>query len=252
VSTRAFLTARWRYLAMLNWRVDPALLAPLVPRGTVLDAWEGHTYLSVVGFLFLGTRLLGVPVPFHRDFEEVNLRFYVRRVSDGELRRAVVFIKELVPLPSIASVARLTYNEPYEARSMRHNIEPGVGGAFDVAPRIVEYAWREREGWGRLAVQPTGPLMELEPASEAEFITEHYWGYTRQRDGGTIEYEVKHPRWRVWSAESAVLDGDIDELYGPTFAEALRDPPTSAFLAEGSAVSVHLPRRIDVGEVRGR
>ncbi len=79
----AFLTAEWRHLAMLSYEIDPELLQPLVPRGTDLDTWQGRTYVSVVGFLFLRTRVLGIPVPFHRNFEEVNLRFYVRRLADG-------------------------------------------------------------------------------------------------------------------------------------------------------------------------
>jgi uncharacterized protein YqjF (DUF2071 family) len=72
LATPVFLTGEWRYLAMLNYRVDPSLLEPLVPRGTILDAWRGATYVSLVGFLFRDTRVLGVPIPLHRDFEEVN------------------------------------------------------------------------------------------------------------------------------------------------------------------------------------
>src|SRR3712207_6791479 len=106
MASRVFLTGEWRWLAMLNYRVDAALLAPLVPRGTSLDYWQGAAYVSLVGFLFRDTRVLGVPVPLHRDFEEVNLRFYVRREVDGEVRRAVTFIKEIVPRLAIAAVAR--------------------------------------------------------------------------------------------------------------------------------------------------
>ena len=82
---RPFLTARWRYLAMLNYEVPPEALAPLVPAGTELDSWQGKTFVSVVGFLFLDTRVLGIAIPGHRDFEEVNLRFYVRRKAAGRL-----------------------------------------------------------------------------------------------------------------------------------------------------------------------
>ena len=239
---RPFLTGAWRWLAMLNWRVDPSLLAPLVPRGTRLDAWNGATFVSVVGFLFQDTRVLGVPVPLHRDFEEVNLRFYVRREAGGEVRRAVTFVKEIVPRRAIATVARLAYNEPYVALPMRHALGTIVGP--DAAPATVEYAWRQRAGWSRLRVRPTGAARAIADGSEEEFITEHYWGYTRQRDGGTVEYQVAHPRWRVWSTSEATLDADVAELYGPRFAAVLSSPPDSAFLAEGSAISVHLPRCI--------
>ena len=242
---RVFLTGEWRYLAMLNYRVDPALLAPYVPRGTALDSWRGHAYVSVVGFLFRDTRVLGVPVPWHRTFEEVNLRLYVRREVAGEVRRAVTFIRELVPRRAIAAVARLAYNEPYVARPMRHHLGPVAGP--DGAPAEVRYGWRQPSGWGELAVTPTGAAAPIAPGSEAEFITEHYWGYTRQRGGGTVEYHVTHPRWRAWAVSRATLAADLEGLYGRGLAAALSRPPDSAFLAEGSRIAVHMPVRVASG-----
>jgi uncharacterized protein len=239
---RAFLRAEWRFLAMLNWRVDPELLRPHVPAGTELDTWNGAHYASVVGFLFLGTRVMGVPVPLHRDFEEVNLRFYVRREAGGEVRRGVVFVRELVPRRAIALVARLAYNEPYRAMPMDHRIEPGA--TTGDAPPLVQYRWRQRSGWSRIVVNAAGVASPLVNGSEEEYITEHYWGYTRQRDGGTLEYRVTHPRWRVWQVQHATLDGDHAELYGAGLAAAIRGTPHSAFLADGSAVAVHRPTRL--------
>lgn len=241
MASRVFLTAEWRHLAMLNHRVDPALLLPHVPRGTLLDTWEGAAYVSVVGFLFRDTRVLGVPIPGHRHFEELNLRFYVRREVGGEVRRGVTFIRELVPRRAIAAVARIAYNEPYRAAPMAHRI--GALDAVTGAPEEVEYSWRLGTG-GHLRVRPEGPGRALVAGSEEEFITEHYWGYTRQRDGGTVEYRVEHPRWRVWRLAEAALDGDLEALYGPRFASVLREPPASAFLADGSRVRVFVPRRL--------
>ena len=227
---------------MLNFRVDPALLAPFVPRGTTLDHWQGATYVSLVGFLFRDTRVLGIPVPLHRDFEEVNLRFYVRRDVNGELRRGVTFIREIVPRAAIAVAARLAYNEPYVALPMRHAIgsQPNV----DAAPSTIRYEWRQRTGWSTLAVEASGLAIALASGSEAEFITEHYWGYTRQRDGGTVEYRVTHPRWRTWTVLAAAVHGDLSALYGAELGDVLRRPPDSAFLAEGSAIAVHMPTRL--------
>lgn len=239
---RPFLTAEWRWLVMLNWRVQPSLLHRYVPSGTELDEWRGDAFVSIVGFLFMDTRVLGVPIPWHRNFEELNLRFYVRRIVDGEVRRAVTFIKELVPRRAIATVARLAYNEPYEAVPMRHRIDRSPGSC--PTPNLVEYSWRHGARWSRLSVQPVGEPALIESGSEEEFITEHYWGYTRQRDGGTVEYQVQHPPWRVWQVSNPLLEGDLAGLYGEKFAEALRQPPASAFLAEGSAISVHAPQRI--------
>jgi uncharacterized protein YqjF (DUF2071 family) len=231
-----FLTAWWRHLVMLNHEVDPALLRSRVPAGTVLDAWQGRTLASVVGFMFERTRLLGaLPVPFHTSFEEVNLRFYVRR---GD-RRGVVFVKELVPRLAIALCARLLYNESYVALPMRHSIEVGPDGL-----RRIEYGFSAGDRWGTLAARAEGTPALPAPGSEEEFVTEHYYGYARQRDGGTVEYEVAHPRWPVLAAQEATLDADLDAIYGSDFARALRAKPSSAFVCEGSAVVVKRGVRI--------
>ena len=236
--SRVFLSAEWRYLATLNYRVAPDVLTPLVPKGTELDLWNGNAYVSVVGFLFVNTRVLGVPVPFHRDFEEINLRFYVRRDVGSETRRAVAFIRELVPRRAIAAAARAMYNEPYLARRMRHHVSATPGET------TVDYEWHGAAGWGGVHVSATGAPDPIQPNSEEEFITQHYWGYTRQRDGSTIEYEVRHPRWRVWPARTARLAGSVAEVYPPAFASVLGQTPDSAFLADGSAVTVHMPVRL--------
>jgi hypothetical protein len=237
-STRTFLTASWRYLAMLNFRIDPGVLRPYVPAGTELDTWRGDTLVSIVGFRFLDTRLFGVPIPFHRDFDEINLRFYVRRLVAGHMRRGVTFVREIVPRRAIASVARLAYNEPYLACPTR-SVVPAVPDA--VNPGTVGYAWYLEGQWNAMQLRSIGPAAALERGSEAEFITEHHWGYTRQRSGRTIEYEVSHPSWRVWQTAGAELECDAARLYGSPFADALSASPCSAFLAEGSEVAVSRP-----------
>lgn len=241
MTPRPFLTAEWRYLVMLNYEVDPSILEPLVPAGTVLDLWQGRPRASVVGFKFSNTRVLGATVPFHRDFDEVNLRFYVQRhLPDGDIRRGVVFVRELVPRAAIASLARLAYNEPYRAVPMR-SVVPAT--PVD-APGRLTYEWRTGAAWQSLAATAAGAPAVPEPGSEAAFITEHHWGYTRQRDGSTVEYEVTHPVWRVWSAADPVLAADVVELYGAAFAPALARSPVSALIAEGSPVAVYPPRRL--------
>ncbi len=226
---------------MLNYDVDPALLAPLAPRGTVLDLYRGRAIASIVGFRFLRTRLLGVPVPFHRDFDEVNLRFYVRReLPGGEVRRAATFVRELVPRAAIAVVARLGYNEPYRAVPMR-SVAPR--GPTD-APGRVAYEWRTAGRWQRAAATAVGAPTAPSAGSETAFVAEHYWGYTRQRDGGTVEYQVEHPPWRTWAVERPEFDADVRGLYGAAWESALAAAPASAFVAEGSAVAVYPPRRV--------
>ena len=238
--TARFLTARWSYLAMLNYVVPPEILHPYVPKGTSLEPFDGMALVSVVGFLFQDTKLKGVPVPFHRNFEEVNLRFYVRREVDDEVRRGVVFIKEIVPRSALALVARLVYNENYVAMSMEHEL--GMDGDVPVDP--VVYRWRWHDEWNEMAVTPYGDPMLPEPGSEVEFITEHYWGYAVQRDGGTVEYRVAHPTWEVWSVVDPVFLCDVAALYGQQFVAPMDRQPHSAFLARGSKVDVYSGERI--------
>jgi uncharacterized protein YqjF (DUF2071 family) len=235
-SRSVFLTAQWRHLAMLNFEIDPAVVRPLVPTGTELDDWRGRTFVSLVGFMFLDTRVLGVGIPRHRDFEEVNLRFYVRRRTSEGWRRAVVFVKELVPRAAIAMAARVFYGESYLAVPMSHRIS--VTGEGAAAIRQVSYRWRYERQENEIRVTVHGDASEITAGSQEEFITEHYWGYTRQRRGGTLEYQVEHPRWRAWTAVDARLEGDPGRLYGGRFTHRLKGPPASAFLADGSEVSV--------------
>lgn len=221
---------------MLNYSVDPRLLAPLVPVGTTLDLWQGDAIASVVAFRFINTRVLGIPVPRHRNFEEVNLRFYVRREEPDGVRRGVVFIRELVPRVAIAWTARVLYNEPYRAAPMRHSIIEQHGA------RTLEYSWKLSPQWTSVNARTEGPPVAFTRGSEEEFITEHYWGYTPQRDGRTMEYNVQHPSWRVWRVHESSFVGDIDATYGTEFAAALSGTPRSAFVAEGSPIVVYRPR----------
>jgi uncharacterized protein YqjF (DUF2071 family) len=234
--TNEFLSAEWRYLAMLNYEIDPAVLLPFVPGGTELDIWHGKTFVSIVGFLFLKTKVLGLSIPFHTDFEEVNLRFYVRRRSEEGWRRGVVFIKEIVPKFAIATVARTVYNENYVALPMRHTLaRSSAAGEPEVS---VEYQWQFNNRWHHLRLKTTGGAEPIAAGSEEEFIAEHYWGYAAQIDGGCMEYQVEHPRWRVWQAGECEFEGDVAKLYGPMFVGTLQAAPSSAFLAEGSPVVV--------------
>jgi uncharacterized protein len=232
-SERVFLSAAWRDLAMLNYRVDPALLTAYVPAGTSLDSFQGKTYVSLVGFRFCHTKLFGhFSVPFHTDFDEVNLRFYVRRQQDADIRRGVVFIAEVVPRLAISITARLIYGENYKRAPMRHRVET-------LGPnRRIEFQWRGQRDWCRLSALAEGPAAHPDAGSLEQFITEHYWGYSAQRSGISLEYHVWHVPWKVWTATRASFEGDATVFYGPEFAAVLQRPPDSAFIAEGSPVRV--------------
>lgn len=242
VKHRPFLTAEWRQLAMLNYEIDPAVLAPRVPAGTELDLFHGKAYLSVVGFMFNDVRFHGLSIPWHREFAEVNLRFYVRRQVGREFRRGVVFIKEIAPRWMVSAIARRFYHENYVTLPMRHELELADGSISEGGE--VTYAWRDAGKWNQCYVRTFGLAHLAAGGSLDEFITEHYWGYTSRPDGATIEYQVTHPRWRLWRAAEGHLDCDVAAFYGPEFADALRAPPASALLAEGSDIAMHRGRVI--------
>ena len=237
---RVFLTAEWQHLAMLNYEVDADLLLPFVPSGTELDRWNDKVFVSLVGFRFLKTKLFGfLPIPMHSNFDEVNLRFYVRRPAGGETRRGVVFIRELVPRRAIAFVARTFYNENYVALPMAHEIRSVGDSSLRVA-----YRWRSENCWNGINLETDGSSELAGDGSMEQFITEHYWGYVAQPDGGCVEYRVTHPSWRVCQVRQSAFEGDVEGLHGKDFAAVLRGKPESAFLAEGSAVTVMQGRRL--------
>ena len=220
---------------MLNYVVDPSLLERFVPSGTELDAFEGKTYLSLVGFQFNRTRLHGFAVPFHQAFEEVNLRFYVKRSS----RRGVVFIQEFVPRYAVAAIARFAFNENYSSTPMSHRIEFNHESDLNA-----EYAWGREPNRCVMRVATEGESFLPLDGSLSQFITEHYWGYAAQPNGGSLEYEVQHARWSVRKAMRADFSGNAALLYGTEIAQVLKLNPDSAFLAEGSPVTVFKGTRI--------
>ena len=227
---RKFLAARWEDLILVNYEVEPSLLADRVPNGTSLDLAERRCFVSLVAFMFRDTRVLGVSIPFHVNFEEVNLRFYVKRDTPGEVRRGVVFIKEIVPRSAIATVARLLYGEPYEAWGMSH----------DISAERVSYEWRKRSSRkNRLEVERGESIGVPGEASHGEFIIEHYWGYTKRGDVRTDEYKVEHPKWELFAADSPEIDVDFAQTYGPEFDFLARQKPYSVLLAKGSEISVY-------------
>src|SRR5260370_3851466 len=194
---------------MLNYAVERGVLHRYVPPGTVLDSFEGRTSLSLVGFRFCHTNLLGhFALPFHTDFDEVNLRFYVRRKNSSGDRRGVVFISEVVPRRAIALAARVVYGENYTSLPMRHSIQASELGA------TAEYQWKIGSQWCQLAAQTAGDPSRPGEASLEQFITDHDWGYSTQRSGGCLEYHVSHVPWQVWATARAGFEGEVNALYG--------------------------------------
>lgn len=236
------LSAEWRKLIAINYEINPAILKPLLPKGTELDFYQKKTFVSLVGFLFQKTKLFdAVPLwPFH-NFEEVNLRFYIRKKVGREIRRAVCFVREIVPFSAIAWGARILYNEPYVKYPMRHLdvVKPENNRANEFG-----YEWKVNDGWMGLKAQTTGKLQKLRKNSIEEFILEHYWGYTRQRDGTVKEYRVEHEPWRYWNASNITVSKEISSFYGDRFTTCLKRKPHSVFVAEGSEVKIYSGQKV--------
>jgi len=235
MSQSVFLSARWKYLLMANYAIDPSVLAPLVPAGCKLDFYEGKTYVSVVGFLFEDVRLKGLPIPFHTFFEEVNLRFYVVYDNGRQRKRGVVFVREIVPKPIVAWVANVIYNENYAAVPMKHDIRlPKAPGDC----LQVNYQWRWKGRWQTFAAKANPRPKPIIDGTFTEFITEHYWGYAQVNQRHTMEYAVEHPRWNAFEVQDFTLDLDVASVYGPAYTPYIQGTPASVFLADGSDVIV--------------
>jgi uncharacterized protein YqjF (DUF2071 family) len=234
---KPFLTAEWRNLLMINFEADPAILQRYVPHHTELDTWNNTHYASLVGFLFTNTRVKGLSLPFHRTFEEVNLRFYVRYKEDGIWKRGVVFVKEIVPKTMITFVANTVYKEKYATHRMRHSW-------IHTAEQLeVAYEWKVGDHWNYLKATADAQSLLIAEGSEASFITDHYWGYTHMGIAHSGEYQVTHPQWRVHPVSSFSYACDTAALYGAEFVPMLQQTPLSVLLAEGSAISV-MPKKI--------
>lgn len=234
----SFLKAEWRKLAIANYAIEKELLEEFIPHGTELDIWDGKCYVSLVGFMFVNTRLLGVKIPFHTNFEEVNLRFYVRRLENGIWKRGVVFIKEIVPKHALSFIANTVYNENYVTLPMKHK------WITKENLLVVRYDWEMSNKWNSIEIKTNGEKIKLEPNSETEFITEHYWGYAKVNNSKTNEYEVTHPRWDVYNIEDYEIDVNFGTLYGKKFEFLNSTVPNSVMLAEGSEITVENKKSI--------
>ncbi|MDN5421877.1 MAG: DUF2071 domain-containing protein [Chryseobacterium sp.] len=231
-----FLKAEWRKLAIINYEIDPHILEKYLPEGTELDFYLGKCYVSLVGFMFLNTRLLGVSIPFHRNFEEVNLRFYVKKKEKYGWKRGVVFIKEIVPKYALSFVANSFYKENYKTMPMNNQID------VNDDELTVKYSWKDKS-WHSIQITADTAALPMETDSEFEFITEHYFGFTK-RENKTSEYEVYHPKWEYYPVKHYQLDIEFSALYGKEFAFLNEQSPVSVMLAEGSEIEVKTKKYI--------
>ena len=234
----SFLKAEWRKLVLANYAIDEAVLQKYVPYKTEIDKWNGTCYVSLVGFMFVNTKLLGIKIPGYVNFEEVNLRFYVRYKDGSEWKRGVVFIKEIVPKYALTFVANTLYKEHYQTLPMSHD------WLLLKDKRVITYEWINQKQKQSIRVNTALESQTILPGSEEEFITEHYWGYTKVNEQTTFEYEVTHPHWEHYPVHKHEIKVDFELNYGPDFAVLNHAKPTSVMLAEGSAITVEGKRKL--------
>jgi uncharacterized protein YqjF (DUF2071 family) len=229
---KTFLSANWEHLIMANYAVNPSLLEPYLPNGVELDYFNNQTYVSLVGFLFKNTRLFNIPIPMLGTFEEINLRFYVKRTEGKSVKRGVVFINETVPYKIVAFIANKLYKEHYTAIPTKNTI------SIDGCNKKVNYEWKINKSWNHLSVEAAIERKEMLTGSMEEFIFEHYYGYTKISELATQEYKVNHPRWLVNEIQDYSINCDFRSMYGDKFDYLKNEKPHSVIIAEGSSVNV--------------
>ena len=230
-----FLRANWENLVMANYEVEPAVLKPYLPKGVELDFYNYKTYVSLVGFMFKKTSLFGIPIPFFGSFEEINLRFYVRKIEGKKIKKGVVFINETVPFKIVALLANKLYKEHYISIPTKNSIHI-------TDSKHINYEWKFNDKWNSITVKSDTNKYKIEPSSIEEFIFERYFGFTKVSPFSTQEYRINHPKWMTHEILSNAIDCDFGAMYGDAFSSLNTQKPASIILAEGSKVSINWKR----------
>lgn len=230
--SNVFLSAHWENLVMANYTVDTEWLKSYLPHGVEFDLYEEKAYVSLVGFLFKNTRFFRMPIPFFGTFEEINLRFYVKRKEGDTVKRGVVFINETVPYRAVAWVANRFYKEHYSAVPTRSET------VTDASGKKIRYEWKVNRQWNHLSVSTLNKAAPMLSGSIEAFIFEHYYGYTRVNEQQSQEYRVNHPRWEVNKVLDYSIHCDFKAMYGDRFAALSHQQPASVMMAIGSPVTI--------------
>ena len=236
---RVFLRGKWNHLLFANYEVDPAVLQSHIPAGTTLDSWNEIVFLSLVAFRFSDTSVLGIPTLGWRNFDEVNLRFYVKCEVDQEIRNGVVFIKEIVPSWLVSKIANLLYGENYQNKEMLSSVE-----LLPSSNKNINYEVKDSNASNNFSafVENTG---KIPPRDSLEsYITEHYWGYAKKDSKTTMEYEVEHPQWKVTKVDDYGINFDFEQVYGNQYSFLSSLKPQSVFYCEGSEISVRMGKKL--------
>ena len=235
------ISARWRDVAILSWPIGDDCLVPFLPKSLVLDRWDGEAYISLVCLYVEGLRILELPV-WPRRFAEINLRFYVRPADRSDVRKGVVFLKQLVPHRLIALGARCLFREPMSVLPalMSRECDPGESPNSDPQRRLC-YGWLNDGCAEGLRVTSGGSAYHANTGSLDEFLTARYWGYNRQSGGRVRTYRITRDAWSLVPVIDYTLDCDARSLCGAPFGDAVSERPASVLWATGSHARVHWP-----------
>ena len=231
-----FLKANWENIIMVNYEIDPEILRPFLPKGVTIDLFEGKAYISLVGFMFKKTKIFNIPIPRFGTFEEINLRFYVKREEGHFVKRGVVFINETIPYPLVAWVANWLYKEHYSVVPTKHLFSKSE------STQQLQFEWLANKKWNSIFVETETQLKEMEPNSFEEFIYQHYYGFTKVSENATEEYRLQHPRWKVYPVTKYAINCDFSAMYGKEFSIINHTQPKAVFVADGSAVKIEWKR----------
>lgn len=229
--SKTFLKASWENLIMANYEVAPALLMPYLPKGVELDFYQSKTYVSLVGFMFKNTSLFGTPIPLFGSFEEINLRFYVRKIEGNKIKKGVVFINETVPFKVVALLANKLFKEHYISIPTKHSIHIGEN-------KNIQYEWKKNGKWNSISVSANIEKHSIEAETMELFIFERYFGFTKINNNLSQEYRINHAKWLTNKIIEAEVTCDFENMYGKSFSVLNNTAPSSIMLAEGSLITV--------------
>ena len=231
-----FLKANWENIIMANYEIEPSILIPFLPKGVEIDFFNEKAYISLVGFMFKKTKLFNIPIPWFGDFEEINLRFYVVRKENDEIKRGVVFINETIPYRIVAWIANKLYKEHYTVVPTKHEI------ITENSIQKIKFEWLLNKNWQSIYVESSTKSNFMKKGSLENFIYEHYYGYTKVDENKTEEYKLQHPSWETSEVINYEIDCDFKAMYGNSFSVLNQTKPTAVFIAKGSSVGVEWKR----------
>ena len=239
---KPLMRARFSELVALNFSIDPAILQPLVPRGLELDFFKDETYVSLIAMMLRDVRVFGFPIHIASGFEEINLRFYVRRRVGDSYRKGACFLKDYVSGAAAAWVLGRIFKAEFGRLKLKHK-NSGFDPKEENAIPEVDYQWKVDDHMNRVRVKAREKVQRMGADTKVGFILNHNNEYSC-RNGKTLEYAMARPQWVVWNAAQANFTCDVRKLFGPEFEKPLSRRPASVFVTSGSEVVIYKPTEV--------